>query len=290
MAAASNCKDWVERITDYLEGALPSDARVRLESHLQKCRPCQTYLEQMRHTIRCLGSLREEPKGVPAETKAKLLQMFRASQPAPAVENTRRIRLGILDQYAAPGDHIGYFWETEQEFEEGVGFLAAGLHNGDACFVFGHEGANDKVLALLRKREFPVDDLLRSKRLQVLTGNPSGDAMLGEVGAAFQAALQAGAPTLRLLGNIGWGKRNWPGDDEILEFEAKVTEAAKQLPCVIVCMYDVRSLSGRVLLKGGFETHPLTVRNEVVQENPHFVPTEQYLNALRGRAGWERIQ
>jgi len=287
---AASCKDWVERITDYLEGSLPSDARAHFEAHLQKCKPCQNYLGQMRQTIRCVGALREEPRGVPAETKAKLLQLFRASQPSPAVDKGRRIRLGILDQYAAPGDHIGYFWETEQEFEEGVGFLAAGLHNGDACFIFGHEAANDKVLALLRQREFPVDELLRAKRLQVLTGNPSGDAMLAEIGAAFQAALQAGAPTLRLLGNIGWGKRNWPADDEILSFEAKVTEAAKQLPCVIVCMYDVRSLSGRVLLKGGFETHPLTVRSDVVQENPHYVPTEQYLNALRGRAGWERIQ
>ena len=289
MAAASNCKDWVEHITDYLEGALPPQERARLEGHLQTCKSCETYVEQIQQTIRCLGSLREA-EGVPAETKAKLLQMFRSSRPAPSADESRRIRLGILDQYAAPGDHIGYFWETEQEFEEGVGFLAAGLHNGDACFIFGHEEANDKVLALLRQREFPVDDLLRNKRLQVLTGNPSGDAMLGEIGAAFTAALQAGAPTLRLLGNIGWGKRNWPADDEILAFEAKVTEAATQLPCVIVCMYDVRSLSGRVLLKGGFETHPLTVRNEVVQENPHYVPTEQYLNALRGRAGWERIQ
>ncbi len=286
----TSCKDWVERITDYLEGSLPSEARARFESHLRECKPCRTYLEQMQQTIRCIGALREEPQGVPAETKAKLLQMFRANQNAPAVDKSRRIRLGILDQYAAPGDHIGYFWETEQEFEEGVGFLAAGLHNGDACFVFGHEAANDKVLALLRMREFPVDELLRAKRLQVLTGSPSGDAMLGEIGAAFQAALAAGAPTLRLLGNIGWGKRNWPVDDEILAFEAKVTEAAKQLPCVIVCMYDVRSLSGRVLFKGGFETHPLTAHNHVVQENPHYVPTEQYLSALRGRAGWERIQ
>ncbi len=290
MDMAASCKDWVKGITDYLEGALPADERVRFESHLQKCTPCQSYLEQMRQTIRCVGALRSEPQGVPAETKAKLLQLFRASQPAPAVDKGRRIRLGILDQYAAPGDHIGYFWETEQEFQEGVGFLAAGLHNGDACFIFGHEEADDKVLALLRERGFAVEELRHSKRLQVLTGNPSGDAMLGEIGAAFQAALAAGAPTLRLLGNIGWGKRNWPADDEILAFEAKVTEAARQLPCVIVCMYDVRSLSGRVLLKGGFETHPLTVRNDVVQENPHYVPTEQYLSALRGRARWERIQ
>jgi anti-sigma factor RsiW len=121
---AASCKDWVERITDYLEGALPAGERAHLESHLQKCKPCQSYLEQMRQTIRCVGALREEPSGVPAETKAKLLQLFRASQPA--VGKSRRIRLGILDQYAAPGDHIGYFWETEQEFEEASAFSPPG--------------------------------------------------------------------------------------------------------------------------------------------------------------------
>ena len=36
---------------------------------------------------------------------------------------------------------------------------------------------------------------------------------------------------------------------------------AKQFTCAVVCMHDVGAPSGRVMLHGAFETHPLTFRN-----------------------------
>lgn len=86
---------------------------------------------------------------------------------------------------------------------------------------------------------------------------------------------------MRLLGSIGWGLEDWPAEREILEFEAQITPAARELRSVVLCMYDIANLPGRILLKGGFETHPWTVRRNVVRENPHFVPTEQFLAQLQ---------
>jgi anti-sigma factor RsiW len=58
--AALTCKELVEIVTDYVEGALsPADAR-RLEHHLAGCRGCAAYLDQMRETIRLTGTLAEE--------------------------------------------------------------------------------------------------------------------------------------------------------------------------------------------------------------------------------------
>ena len=105
--------------------------------------------------------------------------------------------------------------------------------------------------------------------------------MLGSIAAAFDKALAGGARTLRLLGNIGWGRPGWPGEDNILEFEANVTAAAKNYPCLIVCMYDVRALAGRVIFKGGFETHPLTIHEDSLRENPFHVAIEPFLAQLR---------
>ncbi len=117
-----------------------------------------------------------------------------------------------------------------------------------------------------------------SRRISVLGGKPSGTDMLAEIGGAFQVAIDGGAPLIRLLGNIGWGHKDWPHELDILEFEAKVTESCKNFPCVVVCMYDVRELSGRIMVHGAYETHPLTVCGNVLRENPHCMPIETFLN------------
>jgi hypothetical protein len=278
----------VELISDYLEEVLPAAERNRIEEHLAQCPGCTAYLEQMRQTIRALGRLVEGP--ISPERKKKLLEMFREFRQRATGGVGRDIRLGIGDEYVADGDHIAYFWETERDFEEAVGFLAVGLHRGEAGFVFGYEEANQKVLDCLEKRGFDTHQLIEMRHLHVLGGTPSGEALLANIGAAFDAVVAAGAPLIRLLGNLGWGRPNWPADDEILAFEAKVTEAARQFPCVIVCLYDVRSLPGRIILRGGFETHPLTVHQFGLRENPNYVPVDVFLNRLRGSPSLDRIQ
>ena len=54
------CRELVELVTEYLEGTLPAEDRVRFEAHLVDCEYCATYLDQMRTTIRLVGRLPEE--------------------------------------------------------------------------------------------------------------------------------------------------------------------------------------------------------------------------------------
>lgn len=51
------CRELVELLTEYLEGALPPDEVAAIESHLAACPACARYLAQMRATIDALGSL-----------------------------------------------------------------------------------------------------------------------------------------------------------------------------------------------------------------------------------------
>ena len=54
------CKELVELITEYLEGALSEVDEARFEQHLAGCDACTTYLEQMRETISALGQIPPE--------------------------------------------------------------------------------------------------------------------------------------------------------------------------------------------------------------------------------------
>jgi len=45
------CREVVELVSDYLDGALPARQRARLEHHLEACDPCVGYVDQIRATV-----------------------------------------------------------------------------------------------------------------------------------------------------------------------------------------------------------------------------------------------
>lgn len=69
------CREMVEFITDYLEGALPRSERKRFERHLAGCDGCTAYVEQMRQTIELVGRI--EPDKLTPATRDALLHTFR---------------------------------------------------------------------------------------------------------------------------------------------------------------------------------------------------------------------
>ncbi len=75
MAEEMACIELVERVTDYLEGALTPAEAGRLREHLSGCEGCRAHLEQMRIAVRILESTPTEQ--VSAEVDDRLVSMFR---------------------------------------------------------------------------------------------------------------------------------------------------------------------------------------------------------------------
>jgi anti-sigma factor RsiW len=72
------CIEFVELVTDYLEGVLPARERRAFEHHLTLCDGCVSYLEQMRETLRITGSLKIDD--VPQTGVEDLMAAFHAYQ------------------------------------------------------------------------------------------------------------------------------------------------------------------------------------------------------------------
>jgi anti-sigma factor RsiW len=47
-----SCRELVDRVTDYLDGALAPDESKRMDEHLKLCGACSAYVQQMRTTVR----------------------------------------------------------------------------------------------------------------------------------------------------------------------------------------------------------------------------------------------
>jgi anti-sigma factor RsiW len=73
--AALACQQVVELVTDYLEGSLGRRTRRRFEKHLAACAACQRYLEQMRETLRALGTVPAD--SLAPDAQRALLDAFR---------------------------------------------------------------------------------------------------------------------------------------------------------------------------------------------------------------------
>ena len=69
------CRELSEIVTDYLEGAMPLQDRIRFDLHLAVCPECRRYVEQMRQTVEATGRVAPEP--IPTEVEAMLLERFR---------------------------------------------------------------------------------------------------------------------------------------------------------------------------------------------------------------------
>jgi anti-sigma factor RsiW len=69
------CRELVELVTEYFEGALSPRDRSRFEEHIMSCPPCRAYLEQMQRTIQLLGSIPEET--VSTDSEEALISAFR---------------------------------------------------------------------------------------------------------------------------------------------------------------------------------------------------------------------
>jgi hypothetical protein len=69
------CRELVELVTAYHEGALPAHARQRFEEHVVFCDGCTSYLDSMRRTIDVTGRLTEDD--LLPEMERELLATFR---------------------------------------------------------------------------------------------------------------------------------------------------------------------------------------------------------------------
>jgi MFS transporter, DHA2 family, multidrug resistance protein len=77
------CRELVELVTDYLEGALSEDQRRRFEAHLTECPFCTEYVEQMRAVRDGLGGSDADRETIAPERRDELLTAFRGWREAP---------------------------------------------------------------------------------------------------------------------------------------------------------------------------------------------------------------
>src|SRR5688572_5623357 len=162
------------------------------------------------------------------------------------------VELGIEDETVFAGDHLAYFYETELEFQNAFGFVETGLRGTDHCILFGIPADTERMMAVLRQRKWDTASMMAEGRLSILQPELTCDGTVEAVSRHFERALAAGASFIRFLGNAAVGQKGWPSEEEFYKLEATVSVATRELPCVAICMFDLRTQPARSIVKAAF--------------------------------------
>jgi MEDS: MEthanogen/methylotroph, DcmR Sensory domain len=108
------------------------------------------------------------------------------------------------------------------------------------------------------------------------------DAMLALIEEVLQSGAAAGYPLTRFLTHMEWALLDKPGVDELLEMETRFNYVSPKYPDPVICAYDLSKFSSSVVIDA-MRTHPVVIIGGVLQENPFFIPPDQFLLEIRER-------
>jgi anti-sigma factor RsiW len=274
------CAEFEVLEASYLDGVLSDVERKRWERHSRECPACRSRLAEVRRVIDVTGRLRAPVDAAADPGWTAALESFRRHGLHADRVRARDIPLGIGKHVAAPGDHIAYLMDSPQDLPTMAGYLAAGFERGESCVLVGQDAANQRVLAGLERLGLRASELERQDLLHVATPSRSGDQILGALDARIKASVDRGLTGVRILGNLAWGEPGWPEGDEHLRLEARVTDAVRRYPSIVLCAYETGQLSERTLRKGGFECHPAVLYRDALRVNDAYVPAAEFLARL----------
>jgi hypothetical protein len=201
---------------------------------------------------------------------------------------------GILGQRR----HIcAFFHSVDEQHRVLRSFVKDGFERGDKAVHLVNPDLWEDHLRWLAEAGIDVGqaqgtgqlDLRRWQEAQLRGDRFDQDAMLALLEEIFQSGAAAGYPLTRLIGQMEWALADKPSVDDLLEFETRVNYLMAKYDDPAICTYDLSKFNASVVMDI-MRTHPAVIIGGVLQENPFFVPPDQFLLEIRERRGSARAR
>jgi hypothetical protein len=79
----------------------------------------------------------------------------------------------------------------------------------------------------------------------------------------------------------------WAAEDrshvaDLIEFESRVNDVWRRHDDAVICTYDLAKFGGDTVIDI-MRTHPMIIIGGILQQNPFYVPPEEFLREVRKR-------
>ncbi len=184
----------------------------------------------------------------------------------------------------------GFFNGPEERYALMVPYIVDGLQQGHRAFHIIDPGTRDEYLARLAGGGVDVEAVLNSGQLEVLGweeaylrgGRFDQNAMLALIEEVLGQGPERGFPLTRLVAHMEWGLLPLPGVEDIVEYESRLNYVLPNYPDPVICTYDIERFSAGIAFDI-LRTHPMAIIGGLLQENPYYVPPDEFLLDLRRR-------
>jgi hypothetical protein len=190
--------------------------------------------------------------------------------------------------------HIcAFFHNPDDEYRVLLPFIKDGFACGEKAFHTVDPQRRDEHLQRLALAGIDVTAIHRGGQFELRdwtdTHLRDGQFDQSRTLALFEKvrkdARQQGFPLVRFITHMEWALATAQGVDALLEYEAKANEAwLRQDGPVhpVICTYDLTRFGGEIVVDV-MRTHPMIIIDGILQENPFFIPPDEFLRELRER-------
>jgi MEDS: MEthanogen/methylotroph, DcmR Sensory domain len=190
-----------------------------------------------------------------------------------------------------------FFNSVDEEHRVLRSFIKEGFERGDRAFHIVDPDLWEDHIRWLAEAGIEVEQAMGTGQLELrrwqdayLRGDRfDQDAMLAVIEEVLRSGAGSGYPLTRLIGGTGWSLLDKPGVGDLVEYETRLNYVVAKYDDPVICTYDLSKFSASVVMDI-MRTHPVVIIGEVLQENPFFVPPDQFLLEIRERRRSARAQ
>jgi len=81
---------------------------------------------------------------------------------------------------------------------------------------------------------------------------------------------------------MDWAVKDRSYIDDLVEFESRVNDVWQRHDDAVICTYQLAKFGGETVIDI-MRTHPMIIIGGILQQNPFFVPPEEFLREVRQR-------
>jgi len=183
-----------------------------------------------------------------------------------------------------------FFHNHEEEYRLLLPFTQEGLACGQKAFQVVDTRHRPERIERLKQSGIDVDATLATGQLEIRPWEQAylrsdgfdQQDMLALIEEVLSSGKAQGFGLTRLWANMEWALEKLPGVDDIIEYETRLNHVLPRYEDVVVCSYDLNRFSATTVMDI-MRTHPMVIIGGLLQENPFYVPPDQFLAELRAR-------
>jgi hypothetical protein len=207
------------------------------------------------------------------------------------MSHAKQVRLGgsVLDR----SRHVcAFFHNKEEEYRVLLPYIKQGFEQGDRTFHIIDRHRRQEHMRRLQDAGIDTAGAEAEERLVVRhwedTYLQDGYFDQHRQISLFERVLlegkERGYPLTRFVAGTEWALLDRPGVHDLIEYECRINNLFNKYDDPVCCTYDLSRFSATVIMDA-MRVHAAVIIGGVLQENPFYVPPDEFLRELRERAG-----